>query len=792
MNISAEVNATLTQHQQRTQQQHKINLDSIWKKTIQQINKDKNLNLTHTSIQQNNLMIYKWCERAQNLNIDDPLLVIYWQKFFILYFSMRYLNTQINYFNINVNLSSYIKHVKLNLENLNKQFNAKLTNNLSMSAHVREFYLKLSQIFYAFTLWIDETRLYDLNLDINGLPKHYLSNLLESLFMSPTELWFNLLNINDISQRLKKAIKTSLCAIDNERTRLDSRTNKQHNELFFLNKMQTDCEAKADGSGDLYAFEYPLKEQLGVLLTHEKLTHLHGDDIEYMKKLCEHLLNQICLYNNEMIVSNLNAMKSLDDLYIQKYLPNLYKNELCEKYVQVPCKSLLNPMHTCTRAALIKFVYEQKEKHAQTKLELKENRKKYQKILQIFNLDDFPQQNCVKSMLTLNSLIKKLIANFGLNPNLIENLLNFIFYLILNTYEMSLSKFNEDFHDEATATDDPTGNSDLNSINLYLIDLINLIGHFNFKRNSNSLRFLLSFILNKISTEKFNNRLIMLLVEYLSPNQENLIDFYKILLGSFDKFLKAKQQQAIGLDQPLLTTQFNVYLNLFKKFSLEKLKCATNLNEVKITDLYTYVELNNQFLLNFSSYAKVENRTLFAVIEQILENLIALCTINYPFHLEYVLRNLMDLSAQQQLRHLFEQVNNRHLKIFLNYFKKFELLQPKTVVATTRDSGMNAGRIKNFLTFLNQFFGNECAKFAKLSVKENTFLLHWVAFINELLDIFDFLIDMTMQLSGFDLKEVLSSIEMLYVKWFYEPMRMDKSSMYYFKLFTEVCFSRKF
>jgi hypothetical protein len=644
--------------QQHAQQQQKINLDTIWKKTIGQINKEKNLNLSPTTMQPNNLMIYKWCERAQGLNIDEPLLIIYWQKFFVLYFSMRYLNTQVNYFNINVNLSSYIKQVKQTLDSLNKQFNQKLNNNTN-SAPQKDMYLKLSQMFYAFALWIDETRLYDMHLDVNGLPVHYRSDLLHSLFTRPNELWFDLLNINEIDKHLKKSIKTSLHTVidihhsNNDRQSTPSRHEHHKSELFFNNPMHTrKQEDQLTTSHQLYNFEYPLKEQLGVLLTRDKLRTLHADDIEYMKKLCEHLLHQICVYNNELIVNNLNTLKTLDDHYTHKYLPNLYKNEICEKYVQVPCKSLINPMHTCTRAALIKFVFEQKEKHVQTKMELKDNRKKHQKIVHTFDQDEFPQEACVRSMLTLNSLIKKLIANYGLSPDLIGDLLNFIFYMILNTYETSLSKFNEDDGVKPTTCADDHDPCAVNSVNIYLIDLINLIGQFNFKyntRQSNNLRFLFNFILNKTATDKFNVHLLHLLIQYLSPSQENVIEFYTLLLGNLAKHLKSKQQQQQQLhavDGTMLATQFDVYLSLLRRFSLEQIKYTTNRTPMRTTDLYKYVEISKQFLLNLNLHSMTtafndddNSGTIFvAIVEQMLENFIAIMTVNYPCHVEYIFK----------------------------------------------------------------------------------------------------------------------------------------------------------
>ena len=57
-------------------------IDSCWRKTLNSINKTNNLNL---SFPPQRLMLFKWCERAIELPVDHPLLILYWQKFFDIY-----------------------------------------------------------------------------------------------------------------------------------------------------------------------------------------------------------------------------------------------------------------------------------------------------------------------------------------------------------------------------------------------------------------------------------------------------------------------------------------------------------------------------------------------------------------------------------------------------------------------------------------------------------------------------------------------------------------------------------
>ena len=102
------------------------------------------------------------------------------------------------------------------------------------------------------------------------------------------------------------------------------------------------------------------------------------------RSLSEHLIRNIFKYNKEMINHTLNHMLKLDDKLINKLIIHLWSNEICEKYVQVPCSSIVNPLHQCTRPAMIKFVYELATKRDQFRHEIKENRFNYEKLLSNF------------------------------------------------------------------------------------------------------------------------------------------------------------------------------------------------------------------------------------------------------------------------------------------------------------------------------------------------------------------------------------------------------------------------
>lgn len=133
-------------------------------------------------------------------------------------------------------------------------------------------------------------------------------------------------------------------------------------------------------------FRYPLREKFGDSIenllrncatpstssSQHKEDHTQvGDQIDLILNVCEHLLKSIFKYNKDFINHSLNHMLKLDDKLTNKLLVHLWHNEVCEKYVQVGCTSMINPIHECSRPAMVKFVYEVATKRDQIKEEIR-------------------------------------------------------------------------------------------------------------------------------------------------------------------------------------------------------------------------------------------------------------------------------------------------------------------------------------------------------------------------------------------------------------------------------------
>jgi hypothetical protein len=272
------------------------------------------------------------------------------------------------------------------------------------------------------------------------------------------------------------------------------RSNQRIESLFF--EQQTDrfiATAPNPITDDHLKFVCALKEKFGDTVTamvlHVDTTNKQispknvvnsnvpsDQNIQLIINVSEHLIRNIFKYNKEFINHSLNHMLKLDDKLTNKLLVNLWHNDMCEKYVQVKCNSLLNPMHQCSRPAMVKFVYELATKRDHYKQEIKENRRNYDRILSNFmdasnvntesnnsEVKHFPHSDIVSSMVAMNQLIKRLLRNhhiyqqtlttttnqYYLNNSDYNNqfLLTRIFYMLIDLYESYMNHPNDVLND---------------------------------------------------------------------------------------------------------------------------------------------------------------------------------------------------------------------------------------------------------------------------------------------------------------------------------------------------------
>ena len=323
-------------------------------------------------------------------------------------------------------------------------------------------------------------------------------------------------------------------------------------------------------------------------------------------------------------------------------------------------------------------------------------------------------------------LIKKLLQ---IKQQSTSNLLKYIFYLLIDTYQCDNSNNNDTSTIAATgSSDENSGGGDLSntsSINLYLIDLINLIG-FNFiKVQSNETQFLLNKILNEINNSNLLSSLFImrLCTQYVQPNQQTFIQLYTKVLQRLVEYLDdvlCNTTSRQNNSEIFLTIKFDIYLKLLSKFGPEQLKAQmttkTTTNDTTsdyqsiMTTYYKFVELNIQFLFNIrqptvqhanENSMNLIEKSLKLIINQCIDNFVSLLDLNYPYNFDYMIKTVLEFSSNR----MTVKYNNRHMDLFLNIIKQRELLSIST--STLLDS-------KTYLStfvYLSKYFVNEASKY---------------------------------------------------------------------------------
>ena len=501
-------------------------IENCWKKTLALVGRTNNLSLNFGP---QRLMLFKWCERAIELEHNHPLLIFYWQKFFIIYLDKDYhsaLNQFQNRSNMDTDLTSAEYHaqsVTFKLFTSTSQLNSLLKQMKKHLELTSQHYAYrdnedactnelMSKLFYALSLWIDETRLHDPNLYLPALPNHYQPDLLGKIFRKDAQLWTEFIEPNKLESNLRAISESGerikSCSSASSLSQLSATL--AQSGLFFS---QSDRLVEKMSPLDQLNLEFksPLKDKYGESIENMLRIESVGarsfkDQADLILNISEHLIKNIFKYNKEFINHNLNHMLKLDEKLTGKYLIHLWHNEMCEKYVQVGCTSLVNPMHQCSRPAMVKFVYETAAKRDQFRHDIRENRGAYEKLMANFsNLSTqskFPHDEIVCSMIALSQLIKRLLRNHHYRPSEDSSnayILTKLFYLLIDLYETHMSHPNDvlnaaksitsthtkavnltgwsilfkNNHDSAEQTSDQFS---ADSVHLFMFDLIHLIG----------------------------------------------------------------------------------------------------------------------------------------------------------------------------------------------------------------------------------------------------------------------------------------------------------------------------
>jgi hypothetical protein len=688
-------------------------IDSCWRKTLISINKTNNLNL---SFPPQRLMLFKWCERALELPVDHPLLILYWQKFFDIYLEKEihsnfssssssssnnknelelkntssslsaekthHQSSTFKLFTSTSQLNSLLKQMKKQLEMTSEHYAYECTNkqnnnnnnasNETPSAPISNYHFNefISKLYYALSLWIDETRLHDPNLYLPALPSHYEPNLLSKIFAKQSDLWIqyidmNRLNLNlnkivqsgfknDISNsiKLKKSFEISSSNRKNSNQIQKNNHKDDKNSIFFKQSDRLVLSLPSISQLNL-KFNCALKEKFGNsidnLLNVNKT--LSKDEMNLILNICENLIRNIFKYNKEVINHSLNHLLKLDEKLTSKLLIHLWHNEMCEKYVQVPCTSLINPMHQCARPAMVKFVYEIATKRDQFRQEIKQNRINHDKLISNLieyipansqndinhvEINRFPNDDIIKSMVAMNQLIKKLLKNYHItlqqqndsNNQFDSNsqmLLTRMFYLLIDLYETLMTHPTDvlnPFKERGSSSSIPTflscKNDDFESFNsiieqqsltdsihLYIFDLIHLIGSNFIQSISNESQIIGLSNLRRRNQQILLEKIIQKLTSTLSlsnlierSSSSNNLSSSTILNSSSTNMSIGSTPTTSSSSSSALKKQNTILLNLTRNKLLLMSLCA---QYVEPDDLDLFNEFYTNILCSISS-----------------------------------------------------------------------------------------------------------------------------------------------------------------------------------------------
>lgn len=331
-------------------------------------------------------------------------------------------------------MNSLLKQLKKQLELTSQHYAYQMKPNNSQatagssSAPLSNYHFTetISKLYYALSLWVDETRLHDPNLYLPALPVHYEPNLLAKIFTKQCDFWIEYVDSRQIADHMHKIVHSiSDSTIQAAKAVKPARPSSKPSELFFAQIDRLVVNLPSLKQINL-RFRSPIREKFGDSIeTLLQRTDAHSQpQISQILTICEHMLKSIFKYNKDLINHTLNHMLRLDDKLCNKLLVHLWHNEMCEKYIQVPCTSIINPMHQCTRPAMVKFVYEVATKRDQLKQEIKENRLNHDKLMMNFieefeqrdqtpdQLNKHPYDDLIVSMVAMNQLIKRLLKNY--------------------------------------------------------------------------------------------------------------------------------------------------------------------------------------------------------------------------------------------------------------------------------------------------------------------------------------------------------------------------------------------
>ncbi|XP_061187011.1 ectopic P granules protein 5 homolog [Saccostrea echinata] len=353
----------------------------------------------------NSLTLYQWSKLAVAMDMDHPLLLLVWQKFFLLFLGRQVSQVTMQQrasigekFFESSRHSGDLKKMKKRLGET-ADFHMKYCSDDSQDTPIgnkyvpdKDFHLSLSSMYQTFQLWVQEPMLHDSKLYLPALPQQYQADRLLQLFQNQKEPWMNYLDLQRIKHEIKILSKTwedHVTSTEGQRRgELSNKPNLTATERI-LGRLK-----HHEPRVDLPALQ-PLKAlipEISTTILDEKSATLHllKSDLVNLKEYAKSF---------HMRVSKHVA---LDDDFCRLF-PQLYYNKSRQVKVTIECKSIINPLHKCSNPAVVNLDVQEKACDEIIQRQTDENRAEYKQLM-IEGLSPPPLSVCVAAVHVENAI----------------------------------------------------------------------------------------------------------------------------------------------------------------------------------------------------------------------------------------------------------------------------------------------------------------------------------------------------------------------------------------------------
>nr|XP_018914987.1 PREDICTED: ectopic P granules protein 5 homolog [Bemisia tabaci] len=157
------------------------------------------------------LAIFRWSQFGLALPCDDPVLPLFWQKFFMLYLARvpgPSDKGSVGYkFFEGISNQMYLKKIKKKLLDSVEHHNNELKKITSNNSPLEEFHENLVRFYNTLLLWLEEARLQEADLFLPAFPSNYNTYKLSLILEKDASYWTEYLNVMVIEDEKKASVK---------------------------------------------------------------------------------------------------------------------------------------------------------------------------------------------------------------------------------------------------------------------------------------------------------------------------------------------------------------------------------------------------------------------------------------------------------------------------------------------------------------------------------------------------------------------------------------------------------